>query len=104
MIVVPGGARSPGCADCLLLGSTLTGHDHTGHHPPLAALCSALRPAAPAAPQPFSLRCCPQGWSTESQNMKFKDGGSWWCDNERCSSASKPVYEPAIFDPATGKL
>lgn len=41
------------------------------------------------------------GWNEdESMTYDFKDGTSLYCD-ERCSSASDPVYEPVIFDPAT---
>lgn len=47
---------------------------------------------------------CTQGWNEdESMTYDFKDGTSLYCD-ERCSSASDPVYEPVIFDPATRKL
>lgn len=39
------------------------------------------------------------GWNeNEDMTYEFKDGTSLYCD-ERCSSASDPVYEPAIFDP-----
>lgn len=35
--------------------------------------------------------------------MEFRDGTSWWCE-ERCSKGeeSEAIYEPSIFNPATG--
>ncbi|KAL4425029.1 hypothetical protein ABPG77_001807 [Micractinium sp. CCAP 211/92] len=42
------------------------------------------------------------GWVDKPQEVKFKDGSTWQCE-EKCSKAAKPVYEPTLFDPETGK-
>lgn len=42
------------------------------------------------------------GWLNDPGTVEFKDGTSWYCP-EKCSKAEGPLYEPTIFDPATGK-
>ncbi|KAI3437758.1 hypothetical protein D9Q98_000206 [Chlorella vulgaris] len=42
------------------------------------------------------------GWSKVARNVDYGDGTSWYCE-EKCSKAEVEVFEPTIFDPATGQ-
>ncbi|KAL4856170.1 Aldehyde oxidase 1 [Chlorella vulgaris] len=42
------------------------------------------------------------GWSKVARNVEYGDGTSWYC-KEKCSKAEVEVFEPTIFDPATGQ-
>lgn len=50
---------------------------------------------------PAFLRAPLQGWTDEPQEVEFKDGSTWYCP-EKCSKATRPIYEPTLFDPETG--
>lgn len=58
-------------------------------------------PAHSCHPLPARLPARLQGWVDKPQEVKFKDGSTWQCE-EKCSKAAKPVYEPTLFDPGTG--